>query len=128
MLQHLLVHQLPVRVVGGLAALPAPPDHVPGTENKLGPPALDIPHHLAGNPVAALQPEHRAAHARQQLDVLDRGLGDPALVHRQRGHFAGGHERHDHLHQLMGGRVVDELDILLDDLFRDFLRQAPART
>ena len=82
------LHQLPVGVLRGSAALSAPPNDVPGINNELGPPAFYVFHNLAGNPLAALQPEHRAAHARKQLYVLDRGFGDPAFVQGQGGDFA----------------------------------------
>ena len=118
-----LVHPLPVGAVENRAALTSPPDNVPAVEHELGPAALDRFHDLAGDPAAANQPEDRPAHSGKQFHVLDGCLGDPALVHRQRHDFAAGHERHDDLHQLTGGRVVGELDILPDDFFRDFLRK-----
>src|SRR5438309_11122400 len=58
-------------VLGGRGSLLAPPNHVPGIKNELGPFALDVLHDFAGDPLAALQPEHRAPHAREQLYILD---------------------------------------------------------
>src|SRR6516162_6743135 len=120
-LQYIFIHQLPVGVLRRRGSLLAPPNHVPGIKNELGPSALDVLHDFAGNPLAALQPEHRAPHAGEQLYILDGCLGDPALVDRQGSHFAFGLERHDDLNQLIVGRVIGELDILPNDLFRDLL-------
>ena len=75
-----------------------------------------------GDPLAAMQAEHGAAHAGEQFHVLDGSLGDPTLVHGQGHDFAPAHERHDDLHQFLGGRVVDELHVFLHGLFRDLLR------
>ena len=123
LLEHPFVHQRPVRILGGRRTLLTPPDQVPGVQDEPSAPALDVLHHLASNPVAPFHPKHGATDAWQQLDVLDRSLGDPALVDRQRGHLAGSHERHDHLNQLIGGRVVGELDVLRDRRRRHFLWQ-----
>ena len=84
LLQHGLVHPLPVRAVVDRAPLISPPDDVAAVDHEPGAPGLDVLHDLARHPIAAVQAEHRPVHARQQLHVLDRGLGDPALVHRQR--------------------------------------------
>src|SRR4029077_9226264 len=62
-LQYILVHELPVRVLGGRGALLAPPDLVSRVEDKPGPAALDVFHDLMGDPFAAVQAEHRAVHA-----------------------------------------------------------------
>src|SRR6266481_3022308 len=59
--QYVVVHQLPVWVVGGLTALLAPPDQVSGVDDKLGAPALYVLHDLFGDPVTTFQPKHGAA-------------------------------------------------------------------
>ena len=121
LLQHIFIHELPVRVLRRRGPLPAPPNHVAGIENELGPPSLDISYDLASDPLAAMEAENCPAHARKQFDVLDRCLSDPTLVYRQRRDFAPGIEGHNDLHQLTGDRIIDELDVFPDDLFCDFL-------
>ena len=90
LLQHIFIHELPVRVLRRRGSLPAPPNHVAGIENELGPPSLDISYDLASDPLAAMEAENCPAHARKQFDVLDRCLSDPTLVYRQRRDFAPG--------------------------------------
>src|SRR5262245_4453738 len=70
------------------------------------------------DPLAALQPEHRATHAGKQLHILHGCLRDPALIKGQSAHFAFSLKRHHDLDQLIGRRVIGELDMLPDDLFR----------
>ena len=121
LLQHGVVHPLPVRAVVHRAALISPEDDVAGVDHESGAPRLDILHDFARHPFAALEPEHRPAHAGQQLHILDRGLGDPALVHGQRRDFGLGHERHGDADELLGVRIEDELHILLHQVFRGLL-------
>src|SRR5262245_21687411 len=75
LLQHGLVHPLPVRAVGDRAALVSPPDDVAAVDHKFGPPRFDVLHNFAGHPFAALKPEHRTMYAGKQFYVLDRRLG-----------------------------------------------------
>ena len=117
LVQYVLIDQLPVRVLGGLGPLLAPPHHVPRIENETRPAALDISHDLAGDPFAALQPEHRAVHPRKEFYVLDRGLRDPTFVQRQSTHLTSRVERHHHLHQLFWGRIMDQKRGLADGRF-----------
>ena len=126
LLQHGVVHALPVRAVVDRAALISPPDNVAAVDHELGAPGLDVLHDLARHPIAALEPEHRPVHTGKQFHVLDGGLGDPAFVHRQRHDFGLGHERHDDLDELLGDRIEDHLHILLHHLFRDLLRHDQA--
>ena len=121
-LQQRVVHALPIRAVIDGQALIAPPYDVAAVDDEFGAPGVDVFHDLARHPFAALEPEHRAVHAGKQLHVLDGSLSDPALVHLQRHDLALGHERHDDLNELLGGRIEDHLHIPFDHLFRDPLR------
>ena len=77
---------------------------------------------LARHPLAALQAEHSAMNAWKEFHVLDRGLSDPSLIHRQRHHFGLGRERHDDLDELFGLRVEGHPDVFLNHLFCDPIR------
>ena len=77
LLQHGVVHTLPVRAVGNRAALVSPPDDVAAADHEFGAPGFDVLHDLARHPVASLKAEHRPVNAGKQFDVLDGGLGDP---------------------------------------------------
>src|SRR6185437_15709368 len=80
LLQHIFVHQFPVWIIGGLASLLAPPNHVAGIENELGSPVLNIVHDPMSDPLAAMKTEHRASHTRKQFYIFNRRFRDPALV------------------------------------------------
>ena len=125
-LQHRVVDALPVGAVVDGAALIAPPDDVAAVDDEFGAPRIDVLDDLARHPLAALEPEHRAMDAGKQLDVLDRRLGDPALVHRQRHHLGLGHERHDDLDELLGVGIEGHPHIFLHHLFGDPFRHHEA--
>src|SRR5262245_47223965 len=65
LLQYVLVDQFPVRVLRGRGALLTPPHHVSGVQDELGASTLDVFHDLVGDPLAAMQSEHRLVHARK---------------------------------------------------------------
>ena len=113
---------LPVWAVVDQMALITPPHDVAAVDDESRPARLNVLHDLARHPFAALKLENLPVHAGQQLHVLDRGLGDPPLVHRQRHHFALAHERHDDLDEVAGHRIEDHLNIALDHLFRHLFR------
>src|SRR5262249_3010537 len=65
LLQYVLLDQVSVPVLRGRGALLAPPPHVSRAKDELGASAPDIFHDLAGDPLAAMQSEHRLVHARK---------------------------------------------------------------
>src|SRR5262245_20123903 len=85
--KHVGVYPPPVRAVLNRDPLLSPPDNVPGADQEPRPSRLDVAHHLAGDPVAPAKSEYRSADARQEPDVLDGRLRDPALVQGHEGHL-----------------------------------------
>ena len=122
LVQHGLVHALPVGAIVYRKALISPPDHVAAVDHEFGASTPDILDNLARHPFATREPEHRPAHSGKEFHVLDRGLGDPALIHRQRHNFAPALERHDDLDEFLGVRSEAHLHIFRYHLFRDLVR------
>src|SRR5262245_23005472 len=71
LLQHGIVHPLPIGAVLYRKTLISPPDNVAGVDHESRAPRSNIFYDLAADPIAAAQPEYRSMHAGKQFHVFD---------------------------------------------------------
>src|SRR5258708_27118674 len=81
LLQHGVVHALPVWAVTDGQALIAPPYGVTAIDHEFGATRLNVLDDFTSHPFAALKPEHRPMHTRKQFHAFNRCFGDPPLIH-----------------------------------------------